>query len=159
MELHSLSQVPEQAATGRSQTWCLLPRGWSHCPIVVKAPLPSLSSPDLRVNSLSLVSQTLQRTFPRDQPWDPRIQGLHFAALTSPCSTAAQPLWSQRPQGLGMAPDPLLGWLVVTQTRTHPCVPSSSQALLHTLGQSWCDTARDTEMHVGANLWGHQARR
>lgn len=57
-----------------------------------------------------------------------------------------------------MDPDTLLGWLVVTQTRTHPCIPGSSQALLHVLGQSWCDTAQDTEMRVGANLWGHQAR-
>lgn len=62
-----------------------------------------------------------------DQPWEPRIQGLHFAALTSPCSRAAQLLWSQCPQGLGMDPDPLLGWLMVTQSRTHPCVPGSSR--------------------------------
>lgn len=122
-------------------------------PIVVRT-LPSLSSPGLRVNPLSLMSLTLQRMFPIDQPWDPRIQGLHSAALISPCSAAAQPLWFQCPQGLGMDPDPLLGWLVVTQTRTHPCVPGSSQALL----QSCCDTAWDTEMRVGANLWGHQAR-
>jgi len=29
-------------------------------------------------------------------------------------------------------------------------------ALLHMLGQSWCDAARATEMRVGANLWDHQ---
>lgn len=38
------------------------------------------------------------------------------------------------------------------------CPASSCQALLQMLGQSWCDTARDTEPRVGANLWGHQIR-
>lgn len=41
-----------------------------------------------------------------DQPWDPRVQGLCFAALTSLCATAVQPLWVWCPRGSGMDPEP-----------------------------------------------------
>lgn len=130
-----------------------VPQGGSCCSITLQTCLSTLNSPALQCPHFSFSDPSDD-----DQPWDPSVQGLCFSALTSPCAAAVLPLWTWWPSGSGTDPEPPPGAAVGHINLDTSLPPGSPQALLHMLGQCWCDTARDTEMRVGANLWGHQTR-
>lgn len=151
MELHVLPQVPEQVVMGCS---------WGRCPGAQSCTLRMILLFHHCANLSFLTALTrFQDRFPEFSSPDPSEKRPPVWSWGSRALLRFS-LWATRLSGLPRVqewtPHPLVGQLVTTSTRTQPCAPSSSQTLLHVLDQSWCNAAQDTEMHVGANLWGHQ---